>query len=246
MTIPENTFTRNTSALIKIREPKPKPRFWDGRKHVCNYDYRAPDGRVVFRKQRFSLDPELWGREKDFSVLTPSPVTDPFKPTVWRSGGPEGIADWLYRLPEVLAAIERNVFWVHWAEGEKDADALWEHGLVGTTNATGAAKLATDEQARWIKNASGVVIWMDKGEGKALALGAWNAATRYNALVRVGVEPSRIQVVKARHVKDKDAFDHLARYGVKADPINVSTKKLVEMASAHRPGTAWKQGYPDE
>ena len=45
----------------------------------------------------------------------------------------------LYRLPDVLAAAaeERTIFLV---EGEKDADALHERGLIATTNAGGADK----------------------------------------------------------------------------------------------------------
>jgi uncharacterized protein (DUF983 family) len=44
----------------------------------------------------------------------------------------------LYRLPELLAADRKQPVFV--AEGEKDADNLWRHGLVATTNPMGAGK----------------------------------------------------------------------------------------------------------
>jgi putative DNA primase/helicase len=51
----------------------------------------------------------------------------------------KGIERVLYRLPEVLAAVERGD-WVFVVEGEKDADALADVGLVATTDPGGAGK----------------------------------------------------------------------------------------------------------
>jgi hypothetical protein len=252
---------RHTSELSLRKQPVKQKRpdnWWDGRKQICEYQYRAPDGRLVFKKLRFELDPEQWnGRDKDFQIQ---------RAAVYGSercvkGGPEDQADWLYRLPDLLPRLDAGDA-MHWMEGEKDAEWLWDLDIPATTNAMGAAKEATDAQARWLLNAPHVYIWIDKDWNKCkevhasgkttcrfCAIGAWNAGTRYNALQRVGYPVStQVTFLKARHKGDKDAADHITRYGdltLGGGPIVVSTKKLVELAKDHRPGNAWKSGYDE-
>ena len=55
---------------------------------------------------------------------------------IWNLQGVERV---LYRLPEVLAAVERGD-WVFVVEGEKDVESLADIGLAATTNPGGAGK----------------------------------------------------------------------------------------------------------
>jgi hypothetical protein len=239
---PERGFVmrRNTTAMLAElqakRVRKPRPKFWDGRTHVCDYDYEDRDGRLLFRKKRFALDPEVWGRTKDFQILMPSPL-----PNVFLLGGPPGMDRWVYKIPELRDAIRtrRRAPWLDWAEGEKDVEALWGWEIPATTNAMGAAKAATVEQAQWLRGAAGVRIWVDK-DG---ATGAWNAATRYNALIKVGFRPPQLKFLEATHPDDKDAADHLARYGMEERPRVVPAEEVVERARGFRPSAARRQGY---
>ena len=93
------------------------------------YDYTDKDGNLVFQVvRRRTAD-----GNKDF-----------------RQRKPDGAGGWvwtitdlkdkpLYRLPEVLEAVMAgNPVWV--VEGEKDADALYERGIVATCNSGGAGK----------------------------------------------------------------------------------------------------------
>ena len=54
-----------------------------------------------------------------------------------------------YRLPELLAADPKETAII--VEGEKDADQLWELGLIATTNPMGAGK-CSDVYAGWLKD----------------------------------------------------------------------------------------------
>jgi putative DNA primase/helicase len=71
--------------------------------------------------------------------------------------GADGVRRVPYRLPEVLAAIERGDSLVYVVEGEKDADRLVALGLVATTNPMGAGKWR-DEYAHYFAGADVVVI----------------------------------------------------------------------------------------
>lgn len=234
------TILHRHIGALPIQEKKPKPPWRQGRTFICDYRYERPDGSLVFLKKRWALDQEVWGRTKDFQIQTPLPG----QPNLLRLGGPSDIADWVYRLPLLQEPLTRASE-VHWCEGEKDADALWDYGYPATSNAMGAAKAATAAQARWLSRAGHVFIWADKDSviGGNAALGYWNAATRYNALIEIGYPADQISIVKARHKGDKDAADHVARYGSRRDPITISTHRLVALAKPYRPGTAWKSGY---
>jgi hypothetical protein len=89
------------------------------------YDYRAPDGRLLFQVVRHE--------PKAFRQRRP----DPDNPGGWVYDL-DGVERVLYRLPELRAAApDERVFVV---EGEKDADRLSEEGLVATCNPMGAGK----------------------------------------------------------------------------------------------------------
>lgn len=93
-------------------------------KVVATYDYRDREGNVVFRVTRYL--------PKDFRQSRPDGKGGWIKNL-------DGVTRVLYRLPEVIAAVERKetVFIV---EGEKDADNLSAIGLCATTSSGGAGK----------------------------------------------------------------------------------------------------------
>lgn len=116
-------------------------------KIVATYDYRDPNGGLVFQVIR--LDP------KDF-----------------RQRRPDGKGDWiykkgdttlLYRLPELMASGDEDVVWL--CEGEKDADRLTALGLVATTRAEGAGKWS-DESSLYLADRRVVVLQDNDPPGK--------------------------------------------------------------------------------
>jgi len=95
------------------------------------YDYTDEDGKLIFNVLRFTY-PE---GDKTFRQGLP----DPGKASGWTLGGVSKLRKPLYRLPEVIRAIEAGEP-VYVVEGEKDADTLAAMGLTGTTNPGGASK----------------------------------------------------------------------------------------------------------
>lgn len=95
------------------------------------YDYRDEQGTLLFQTVR------LWApspKNKDFRQRRP----DGKGGWIWKLGDTRRV---LYRLPELHAAGHVDVStWVFVVEGEKDADALTQLGLVATTNPMGAGK----------------------------------------------------------------------------------------------------------
>ena len=90
---------------------------------VAEYDYRSPDGVLLFQVVRLT--------PKDFRQRRPDGAGG------WK-WDLKGITPVLYRLPELLAAsVTETTFLV---EGEKDVDRLRAEGLVATCNPMGAGK----------------------------------------------------------------------------------------------------------
>jgi hypothetical protein len=96
-----------------------------GRAIVATYDYRAPDGRLLYQVVRYA--------PKGFRVRQPAG-----EGWAWNLADVERV---LYRLPELLAAPNADVLVV---EGEQDVDRLLELGFVATTNPGGAGKWRAD------------------------------------------------------------------------------------------------------
>jgi hypothetical protein len=94
------------------------------------YDYRNADGKQLFQVVRYF--------PKGFRQRRP----DGAGGWIWNL---EGVERALYRLPELLAADERET--VYMVEGEKDADRLAALGLVATTNPEGARKWRSEYTA---------------------------------------------------------------------------------------------------
>jgi putative DNA primase/helicase len=93
-------------------------------KLVKSYDYTDADGRLLYQACRFE--------PKTFRQRRPSGAGD------WIYNL-EGVEPVLYRLPELIEAVatSKRVFVV---EGEKDADALIDEGVMATTSPMGAGK----------------------------------------------------------------------------------------------------------
>ncbi len=108
----------------------------DGSVTTATYAYTDASGALLFEKLRREPKPghPAQGLSKSFTQRRP----DPDRPGRWLYGLGD-IERPLFRLPEVLAAVEsgRLVFGV---EGEKDADRLDSHGFVATCNDGGAGK----------------------------------------------------------------------------------------------------------
>jgi putative DNA primase/helicase len=90
---------------------------------VAEYDYVNDDGELLFQVVRFA--------PKDFRQRRPNGNGG----FVWNL---KGVRRVLYRLPELVGSDPDA--WVFVVEGEKDADALADAGLVATTNPGGAGK----------------------------------------------------------------------------------------------------------
>jgi hypothetical protein len=90
------------------------------RRIVAEYDYKDEDGRLLHQTIRYE--------PKWFNQRRPLPGGD----WAWNLDDTRLV---LYRLPELRGQVEVVI-----VEGEKDADRLWDLGLVATTNAMGAGK----------------------------------------------------------------------------------------------------------
>jgi len=193
-----------------------------------SYTYTDENGAYLFEHRRYrSMRRGM--RAKTFRY---------FDRTAGLPRKPVGADEWLYRLPAVLDAVRAGKT-VHWAEGEKDADALWAAGVPATSIHQGAGK-CTLEQAGWLREARRVIIWVDKDEER-WEVGAYDAALRHDLLVDAGLEPTRIRLVRARG-RGKDAFDHLRSYPPER-AVRVNKQKLAAVAALYEPATARKLGY---
>ncbi len=108
------------AATARHTPPRPGP---VGREAVA-YDYTDGEGALLYQAVRFE--------PKGFRQRRPDGASG----WVWGLGDTPRV---LYRLPEVLAAVEKGRP-VYVVEGEKDADALATLGLCATCNPMGAGK----------------------------------------------------------------------------------------------------------
>jgi replicative DNA helicase len=150
----------------------------NGRVEVEAYRYADERGRVLFEVVRFE--------PKDFRQRRPD-----------GRYGIAGVRRVLYRLPQVLAAVQAGTT-VYVVEGEKDVHALERAGLVATCNPMGAGKWRA-EYAESLRGARVVVIADRDEPGREHA----HAVARSLRGVAASVE-----VVEA--AVGKDASDHLA------------------------------------
>ncbi|MER6435462.1 toprim domain-containing protein [Streptomyces sp. NPDC001185] len=161
-----------------------------GHKRVAQYIYRDENGAVVHGVTRCD--------SKCFAQWRPEPSTKSGRR--WSLNDADGsrlVRLVPYRLPELLAAKEADrVIFI--CEGEKDALALVDHGLVATCNAGGAGKWTT-EHARHLEGADVTIVADRDGPGRAHAE---QVVSTLEGVART------VYVVQAR--TGKDAYDHFA------------------------------------
>ncbi|WP_173266530.1 toprim domain-containing protein [Streptomyces pacificus] len=161
-----------------------------GHKRVAQYLYRGENGAVVHGVTRCD--------HKCFAQWRPEPTAKSGRR--WSLNDQQGnrlVRVVPYRLPEILKAKTNDrVVWI--CEGEKDAHALVDHGLVATCNAGGAGKW-TAEHAQFLEGMD-VTIVADRDEP-----GRRHAEHVVETLI--GLARS-IYVVQAK--AGKDAADHFA------------------------------------
>ncbi len=183
------------------------------------YDYVDETGGLLFQVVRFE--------GKQFRQRRPSHQEPPASPWIWNL---EGVRKPLYRLPEVLTAVDlqrrgkfpQPIFVV---EGEKDANALARLGLCATTNPGGAGKWTGAHTAQ-ITGAADVIIVPDKdkpGEDHASAV-----ATALSE--RVG----RVRLLRLPDLPEKgDLSDWIAAGGTVA-----ALAALADQAQVYSPPSA--------
>lgn len=116
------------------------------------YQFTDEDGTVLYEEVRYT--------PKDFRVRRP----DGEGGYVYKEAL-KGVRRVLYRLPAVLAAVDAGDT-VYVVEGCKDADRLWDEGVVATTNALGAGKWR-DEYTQTLRGADVVVVRDRDDKGRA-------------------------------------------------------------------------------
>ncbi len=171
------------------------------RKITATYDYKDESGQILYQVVRFE--------PKDFRQRRP----DGKGGWIWNL---EGVRRILYRLQELLQANPAD--WVFIVEGEKDADRLYDEGLVATTCAMGAVKW-DESYSEFLNNRKLVAIIPDNDDA-----GKKHAKQIAESLIRVGVKP---KIAELPSVPEKgDVSDWLDNGGTK--------EKLIELAEKER------------
>ena len=134
----------NLPDITQLEEYVPAPTVSD------TYEYQDESGNVVFWIRR----EEWYDQEKDTfrRKFVPHHMTENGRCVV-------GLLEVrpLYRLPKMIAGVEagRNIYIV---EGEKDADAMAEAGVVATCSVGGAGKFGRAEGAHYLRGTDVVII----------------------------------------------------------------------------------------
>lgn len=196
------------------------------------YTYRTAHGLYLFDKLRFEVIARKTG-ERNKTFRYHHRTTNSYRK-------PSGADDYIYRLQDTLAGIAAGRV-VHWAEGEKDADALVAAGEIATSVHQGAGHV-TVEQAAWLRAAREIVLWVDKDRAR-WEVGAYDAALRHNRLVEAGVDADRIRFVRAAgSIYLKDAYDHLKQFPLNR-AVPVDKQRLALVAQRFAPASARSIGY---
>jgi hypothetical protein len=125
----------------------------------------------------------------------------------WKSGPGcmSGVERVPYRLPELLASVERDRM-VFVVEGEKDCETLARFGLVGTTSSQGAGKWPTGWGERYFKGRRVTVLPDHDDPGRAHA---------EQVAADLHSHATEVRVVHLPDVKDKgDVSDYLVGHSV--------------------------------
>jgi putative DNA primase/helicase len=134
------------------------------RRIVNTYPYRDAMGSLVYEAVRY--EPKGFAQRRHDGV--------------WSLAGIDPLP---YRLPELVAAVERGEL-IFITEGEKDADALAALGCAATTNSGGAGKWRA-EFAKYFSGARGVVIPDNDPTGEDHALDVAGSLKRTAASIKI-------------------------------------------------------------
>lgn len=159
-------------------------------REVAAYTYVDENGEILYQAVRFE--------PKTFRQRRPAPGGG------W-TWGVRGVRRVLYRLPEVLAAIERGDP-VYVVEGEKDADAIRAAGAVATCNVGGAGKWEHDYTETLAEHDGRIVVVADRDEPGRKHARTVAAAIRAHADT-LNQRPPTVELRQA--AVGKDAADHL-------------------------------------
>jgi|CZKV01.1.fsa_nt_gi hypothetical protein len=190
------------------------------RRLVATYDYLDETSVLLFQVVRFE--------PKTFRQRRP----DPTAADGW-SWKLDGVRRVLYRLPEIVAAVQRGDMIVV-PEGEKDVAALVAKGVVATCNAGGAGKW-TDDYTATLRGAD-VVIIADK-----------DIAGRNHAQLVAGKLHGHVKSLRIVELPDvngtpvKDAHDYFTA-GATADDFHA----VITAGAQYTPPAAGPAGLPDD
>lgn len=184
---------------------------------VGEYIYHDAEGAEVGKVVRYDLvDTDGTRMDKTFRPKRRNPNTGR-----WVFGGFDAV---LYHLPEVAAAIAAGEL-VYVFEGEKDADAARDLGLVATTNA-GGAKSFSAEHAHQLAGAR-VVAVLDRDEA------GYDRGVRLNQLLFTESEYAAAELRIVEPVEGKDFYLHISSGHTAEDLVDVDpAAKLAELRPA--------------
>lgn len=143
-------------------DPRNRPRL------IKSYDYTDANGALLYQACRFEPKQFRQRRKDDAGNW------------IWNLSGVEPV---LYNLPAVLEAVALGKP-VYVVEGEKDADALIEAGIVATTSPMGAGKWRP-QYTKALSNAAVVVLPDNDEPGKAHAATVAAELTAAGSIVKV-------------------------------------------------------------
>lgn len=109
------------------------------------YSYYGADGVLILQVLRFALP----DGKKEFRQRVPDAGSE----TGWKYSTQQLAERPLYRLPEILDAIDNGRV-IYVCEGEKDVDAMWEAGYAATCNPMGADD---GKGSKWKNNMTAVL-----------------------------------------------------------------------------------------
>lgn len=163
------------------------------------YDYLDESGTLLYQVCRYE--------PKDFRQRRP----DDKNGWIWNL---DGVRRVLYRLQELLQAEPDD--WVFIVEGEKDADRLYDEGLVGTTCAMGAIKW-DDNYSEFLNDRNRIAIIPDNDDA-----GRKHAILVAESLVRAGVKP---KIIELPNLPEKgDVSDWFDSDGTKEELVKLAEK----------------------
>jgi hypothetical protein len=162
----------------------------NGKREIATYGYVDEDGTLLYEVVRY--DP------KNFKQRRPDGKGD----WIWKLDDTRRV---LYRLPEVLAAVEAGER-IYVVEGEKGVHALEKLGKVATCNPGGAGKWRP-EFSEFLRGAE-VVIVADRDD----------TGRKHAEVVRAALDGVAASVRVVGAATGKDASDHLAAGHTLDDP----------------------------